>query len=131
MRTIEIDWDVYKALVNLREQEEMTDNDVLRNLLKLSPKVGAVGLSNSAAGQGYWISKGVRFPVGTAFRATYRGQIYHGRVESGGLVVDGKSFSSPSAAAVAITKNPVNGWTFWECKLAGSEAWTMIKSLRR
>lgn len=131
MEIIEVDWEVYRALINLREQKEVTFNDVLRKLLKLSPKQGVVGVPNSQAGQAVWISKGVRFPVGTEFRATYRGQTYHGMVESGSLTVNSKSFTSPSAAAVSITGNPVNGWTFWECKLPGTESWQTIKSLRR
>jgi hypothetical protein len=74
--------------------------------------------------------KGVKFPHGTEFRATYKGQIFNGVVEDGALAVNGKRFSSPSAAAVAITGNPVNGWIFWECKMPGQTKWKTIKSYR-
>lgn len=130
MTTIDIDFDVYKALTLRRTTEDMTYNDVLRELLRLGSKREDLR-SAAAAGQGDWVSKGVRFPAGTVFRATYKGEQYQGKIESGALVVDGKRFDSPSAAAVAITGNPVNGWTFWECRLPEKDSWQMIKSLRK
>mgnify|MGYP001160645801 FL=1 len=131
MNTIEIDFDVYKALTLRRAAEDVTCNDVLREVLGLSPKNGLASSPASAAGQGDWVTKGVRFPVGTEFRASYKGQTYYGKVESGKLVVNGKRFDSPSAAAGAITGNLVNGWTFWECRAPGKSSWQMIKSLRK
>lgn len=130
MNTIEIDFDVYKALTLRRISEDVTYNDVLREVLGLSPKTPSSPNSVSP-GRGDWIAKGVRFPVGTEFRAGYKGQTCYGKVESGALVVNGKRFDSPSAAAVAITGSPVNGWTFWECRLPGKNSWQMIKSLRK
>ena len=38
MITIEIDFDVYKKLTVRRESEEVSYNDVIRDLLKMSPK---------------------------------------------------------------------------------------------
>ena len=131
MIRIEIDFDVYKALMVRRSSEDVTDNDVLRELLGLSPRKNPDALVNSTAGQGDWVSKGVRFPSGTEFRASYKGQTHHGKVDSGGFVVDGKHFNSPSAAAVAITGHPVNGWTFWECRVPGKNSWQMLKFLRK
>ena len=73
----------------------------------------------------------MRFPAGTEFRAKYKGQTWLGRVEGGALVVNGKRYDTPSAAAVAITENPVNGWTFWECRLPGQAGWKILKALRK
>jgi Restriction Enzyme Adenine Methylase Associated len=78
-----------------------------------------------------WVTKGVRLPSGTELRATYKGQTYLARVASGALVFDGKRFNSPSAAAMAITRNPINGWTLWECRLPGQGRWMSLKELRR
>ncbi|MCX8115003.1 MAG: DUF4357 domain-containing protein, partial [Burkholderiaceae bacterium] len=78
-----------------------------------------------------WVTKGVTFPHGTEFRATHKGQMHKGVVQNGALVLNGKRFNSPSAAAVSITGNPVNGWRFWECKLPGSDRWTLIAELRK
>jgi hypothetical protein len=77
-----------------------------------------------------WIVQGVRFPAGTEFRATHKGKLYLGSVASGALVVGGKAYRSPSAAAVEITKVSTNGWAFWTCKLPNSEAWVQLKRLR-
>jgi len=130
MMNIEIDFDVFKALTLRRTTEDKSYNDVLRELLGLSPQKSSVP-SEHVSGHGGWVTKGVHFPTGTEFRASYRGQTYYGKVESGGLVVDNKRFHSPSAAAVAITGHPVNGWTFWECRMPGKSSWQMIKSLRK
>lgn len=128
METIEIDFEVFKELTLRRASEDVTYNDVLRHLLGLSSKKSIVNL---VSGEGAWVTKGIRFPSGTEFRATYKGQTYKGTVESGKLVVENKRFDSPSAAAVHITGNPVNGWTFWECRVPGKASWQMIKSLRK
>ncbi|HOX41758.1 MAG TPA: DUF4357 domain-containing protein, partial [bacterium] len=65
------------------------------------------------------------------FRANYKGQTILAKVESGSLVLNGKRFDSPSAAAVSITGNMVNGWIFWECRLPGKTSWQTIKMLRK
>lgn len=132
MRTIDIDFDVFKALTASRQSEEVTYNDVLRDLLRLPPKRpdAGSGIADNAV-NGAWVSKGVHFPAGTEFRANYKGVSYLGKVDAGALVVNNKRFDSPSAAAVAITDSPVNGWTFWECRLPGKSSWQMIKSLRK
>jgi hypothetical protein len=131
MLTIEIDFDVYKALTARRASEDVTCNDVLRELLGLSPRKSPSTLTGPEHVQGEWVCKGVRFPSGTEFRARYKGQFYYGKVESGALVVNGKRFNYVSPAAGSITRNSVNGWRFWECRLPGKSSWQMIESLRR
>lgn len=132
MRTIEVDFDVFKALTSRRPSEEVTENDVLRGLLGLPSNASpAAPEAANIADAGDWIVKGIRFPKGTEFRANYKGQTWLGRVERGTLVVNGNRFGSPSAAAFAITKSGVNGWTFWECRLPGQPSWQIIKGLRR
>ena len=127
---IEIDFDVFKDLTLRRSTEDVSYNDVLRELLGLPPQKNS-DCSEDVSVHGNWVAKGVVFPSGTEFRATYKGQTYYGKVESGGLVVDNTRFSYPSAAAVKITGNPVNGWTFWECRMPGESSWKMIKSFRK
>jgi DNA sulfur modification protein DndB len=77
-----------------------------------------------------WVVKNVEFPHGTEFRSTYHRQMYNARVDDGFLVLNGEKFSSPSAAAIKVTGNSVNGWIFWECKLPGKQNWQSINSLR-
>jgi len=131
MRTIEVDFDVYKALMMRRPTEEVTENDVLRELLQLPrAKTEPVPATGSPAA-GDWVTKGVRFPAGTEFRAHYKGQTHLGRVASGALMLNGKPYDSPSSAAVSITGSAVNGWKFWEARLPGEAGWKVIESLRR
>jgi hypothetical protein len=131
MKSIEIDFDVEKALFLRRTSEEVTYNDVLRDLLGLGPKKSPLTTTDTTSGQGDWVAKGVRFPSGTEFRATYKGKTYYGKVEAGALVVENKRYDSPSSAAVAITGSMVNGWIFWESRIPGRSSWQMIKLLRK
>ncbi len=135
--TLEVDFDVYKAVFARRANESVTENDVLRELLGLPPReehsaspAEPMNPRDTSSPED-WVVKGVRFPAGTNFRASYKGRTYSGRVEGGALVVDGKSYDSPSAAAVAITGNAVNGWRFWECRLPAKSTWQIIERLRR
>lgn len=127
MATIEIDFDVYKALTARRESEQESYNDVLRDLLGLPPKKAHTPSENR---KGDWITKGVRFPTETEFRARYKGTIYEAKVEDGSLVMNGRKYGSPSAAAGAITHTFVNGWIFWECRFPEDTLWRAIKTLR-
>jgi hypothetical protein len=130
MRTIEVDFDVYKALTLRRPAESVSENDVLRDLLGLAKKKSAAAGADSLA-PGDWVTKGVHFPAGTEFRATYKGRTYLARVEGGALALNGVKYDSPSAAAMSITTKPVNGWTFWECRLPGQAGWRTMKGLRK
>lgn len=130
MPTIEVDFDVFKALTARRPSEDISENDVIRQILGL-PTKGPSPAQPAAVAPGDWVTKGVRFPAGTEFRAAYKGQTYLGRVEGGSLVLSGKRFDTPSAAAMSITDSPVNGWTFWEARLPGQAGWKMIKTLRQ
>jgi hypothetical protein len=132
--SIDIDFDVYKELTFRRKAEDMTENDVLRELLGLSPTELSRSKLNDArnTSEGIpWVSKGVTFPHGTEFRADYSGRKYDAKVENGALVYNGKPYKTPSAAAMSITNTNVNGWGFWECKLPGKSTWLPIDKLRK
>ena len=129
MPAIEVDFEVYKELIRRRPSEAISENDVLRQVLGLANQRTPATV-NSSPVPGEWVTKGVRFPAGTEFRATYKGKTYLGRAENGALVLNGQRFDSPSAAAMSITGKPVNGWTFWEGRLPGRTAWQIIKAQR-
>lgn len=141
MHSIEIDFDVYKKLFVLREAESVTFNEVLRRVLNLPTTQNGLDFSPSgyeipvnsgnAINEDGWTTKRVTFPVGTEFRADYQGKTVFGRVESGGLNVNGTKYTSPSAAANAVTNTSVNGWIFWECKKPQESQWKLINSLRK
>jgi hypothetical protein len=128
MQIIEIDFDVFKEITARRKNEDITPNDVLRELFGLEPRQGSK--TPKAQSGKPWVVKGVVFPHGTEFRSTHKGQSYLAKVDDGSLVLNGKKFHSPSAAAVSVTGNPVNGWNFWECKLPGKSNWQNINSMR-
>lgn len=131
MHPIEVDFEVYKQLTVRRTTEEVSYNDVIRELLGLNPAKASVAKEPTVSSQDDWVAKGVRFPAGTEFRVNYKNQLRTGLVEDGVLVVNGKRYNSPSAAAVSITGGPVNGWRFWECKLPGKTSWQLIERLRK
>lgn len=130
MYPIEVDFEVFKELTVRRESESVTYNDVIRDLLRLGKPKPNAPLPPSNASQDDWVVKGVKFPAGTEFRARYKGETYTARVEDGMFALADKKFDTPSAAAISITNNSVDGWRFWECKLPGSHTWRIMKSLR-
>lgn len=91
-------------------------------------KTDRIHLKNSknSACDVWWVVDGVAFPNGTEFRGKYKGYCYYAQVCDGALMLNGKKFLSPSAAAVSITRNAVDGWLFWDCKLPGDSSWVSI-----
>lgn len=131
--SIEIDFDVFKELTVRRSTPDVTENDVLRQLLGLNPVTSLQEQSNRAESVSAgipWTSKGVTFPHGTKLRAEYGGRSYYAAIENGAIVYDGKSYKSPSAVAHAVTGTSANGWAFWECQLPGKSGWVRISELR-
>jgi hypothetical protein len=134
MQTIEVEFEVLKALMALREAESVTYNDVIRRLLGLEQPAAtkdAPAAPVDTVGSREWTTHAVAFPAGTECRATHKGALHSGRVEAGRLVVNGKGYESPSAAASAITNTSVNGRIFWECRRPGEKDWHLITELRR
>lgn len=125
MQKIDIDFDVYKEITSRRITEDVSANDVLREVFGLPKKQEKGELTADV-----WITKNVEFSVGTKFRAAHKGHVYYASVTNAGLLFGEQLFGSPSAAAMAITKKPVNGWTFWEYQFPNSDQWEVIKTLR-
>jgi hypothetical protein len=129
LQAIEIDFEVFKELTMRRASASVTYNDVLRDLLKLGTK-GKNGTAPILNGTP-WITKGVVFPHGTEFRATYKGASYSAHVDHGALIFNGTKYFSLSPAAIAITERPTNGWIFWQCKLPGQNTWKVADHYRK
>jgi hypothetical protein len=125
MVAIDVDFDVYKALTNLRPTETVSYNDVLRDILNLGQKQQPPGRQPVA-----WTWKGVTLPSGTELRAEYKGKVYTAAIVDGVWTQDGKIYGSPSAAAYAITGSGINGWVFWSVKRPGDTGWTSLGKLR-
>lgn len=118
MALIEVDWDVYKTLTVKRTTEDMTYNDVLRNLLKLGPATKVHQTTTALSGG--WTGKGHSFAADTQLRAIYKGKVYEAMIADGGIQFNGELYASPSAAAIAVTQNNVNGWRFWQLQKDGT-----------
>jgi hypothetical protein len=129
MPQVDIDFEVFKELTNLRPAEAVTYNDVIRDLLKL-PKP-AKSAHPSVNGTKPWVVSDTSFPAGSEFMADYKGKTYSGMVRDGKLELsDGAKFTTPSAAAMHITASNVNGWRFWKCKVPGASQFVLIERLR-
>jgi len=78
-----------------------------------------------------WIIDELAFPKGTEFRGKYKGYFYYGKVSKGALMINGREFFSPCAAAMAITRSSIDGWLFWDCKTPEASSWTNIHTLKQ
>ena len=105
--SIEIDFDVFKELTSRRKTPEMTENDVIRELLfgPKPPKPTQSQRNEQNPIGKPWVSKGVIFPHGTEFRAKYWGQIYYAQVEDGALVYEGKRLQIPFPGCKCYHRN--------------------------
>ena len=134
LRTIEIDFDVHKAVETARTSFSESPNDVLRRLLEIDTK--KVAAPAEPAGGRAWSGKGVSLPHGTQLRMDYNGAQHVGTIDNGVWSVEGKTFKSPSAAAggVALTKHgthpSLDGWVYWRAKRPGDHRWIDLNSLR-
>ena len=129
---IDVDFEVWQALTALRRDESDDYNAVLRRLLKLkaAPRRAAVGATRPDSNDGDWTYKNVTLPEGTVLRFPYKGVAHKARIVRGTIeLADGERFTSPSAAACAVTNTNVNGWKCWEVRHANGR-WVLLDSLR-
>ena len=139
-RSIEIDFEVHKAIELERRSFNETPNEVLRRMLGIDasevsrPEPSSV--MSLAAGRP-WVGKGkstgLTLPHGTALQLDYNGQRFTGRVENGSLVLEGQRFSSPSGAADELCrtrdgrKTSLNGKELIQVRLPGENGWVLLK----
>lgn len=123
--SIEIDLDIYKLIQAERKSFDETDNEILRRLLKLRPRE----VSDLEEG-GLHIGYGVFLPNGTLLKRKYKGVLYEAPVKEGKIWVKGKSFTSPSGAAVEVTGSAVNGWQFWAVQRPEEKTYPKLSALK-
>jgi hypothetical protein len=64
-------------------------------------------------------------------RGRSKGKTFNASVRDDGTIrLQGKVYASPSAAAVAATKYPVDGWWFWKYERAPGD-WVQLDELRK
>lgn len=140
---LDVSLPVFRELT-LRLSEGQTHDDVLREILRLDSIVEveapdplahfaetASAIANAwGKSDGGFRSRGLWLPNGSKLRARYRQKLYHAEIKEGNwLSADGKSHSSPSAAASAITRTTVNGLRFWEAQRPGEQGWRRLEQL--
>ncbi|MDB9801681.1 hypothetical protein OAC01_01820 [bacterium] len=135
LRTIEIDFDIFKLIQNERKGFDEPDYLALRRLLRLQE----INIKDAPKLQGRpFIEDGVSIPEGSLARMEYQRsqQIYEGVFKGGQLVVNGKGYSALSAAAsdLAVTKKgkktSLNGWIYWQVKRPEDSDWVLMDNLR-
>ncbi len=129
MTSIEIDLDVYKAIVHHSQYIDEPANNVLKRLLKLNDGMQASSYSNTAKKGGISV-KNVFLSNGMKLRKHYKGKLHEAFVVDGYIDLNNKKFTSPSGAAVYVTKGPVNGWRFWEYFDESDGKWKILETLR-
>ncbi len=132
LRQIEIDLEVHKRIELAKRSFAESENEVLHRLLGIDAAQPQLVQAGRA-----WSGKGVNLPHGTELQMEYNGRVHHGQIDEGRWLVEGESFSSPSAAAggVALTKAgtrpSLDGWMYWQVKRPNDGAWLPLKSLRQ
>jgi hypothetical protein len=137
--TIEIDFDVHKAIEMARRSFSETPNDVLRRFLKIDEQSDPQLVARQPDESGRpWSGKGVILPHGTQVRMEYNGRSYSGEILDGQWHAEGGTYGSPSAAAVGVAKNKfgdpitsLDGWLYWSAKFPDTSRWVPISSLRK
>ena len=77
-----------------------------------------------------WEVGGMVFPEGTEFRGNYKGYYYRAMVINKTLMINNRAFLTPSAAAISITRHPVDGWLFWEYKFPDQSCWRSLAQFK-
>jgi hypothetical protein len=99
------------------KEENLTADEVLRK---------ALGMKN----EGFSTSDGTYFPEGSVFLTWYKDRACSAVVKDGAIDIDGKTFTSLSAAAAHYTGRPTtNGWSFWSVKIPGKQEFVLCSTL--
>lgn len=68
---------------------------------------------------------------GAKLTASYKGGTFTAEVDGQEMIlIDGKTYNSPSLAATHVTKRPMNGWVFWKYQRSDG-TWSLIDELRK
>jgi hypothetical protein len=139
LTSIEIDFDIHKAIENERRGFDEPPRTALRRLLNLPAEAQtAVPVADAPAGRP-WREGLVEIPHGSDARMSYQrgSQIFEGKFLDGKLIVQGREFHTLSSAASALARTKdgmapsLNGWNYWEVRFPGQEKWVPLHMLRK
>lgn len=136
-KKIEIDIDVNKLIESHRISFEETQNEILKRILKNKNTIEDVfmpidienrimNINNNGL---FW--KGTLLKNGLILRKNFKGKLHYAKIENNQIVINNKSFHSPSAAAVELTNTSQNGWIFWEYFDEEKNVWKILDNLRK
>jgi len=129
--TIEIDLDVYKAIVHHSEFINEPANDVLKRLFKLNKSVeSSINENNSKSEIGGILVKKVFLKSGLKLRKHFKGNLFEAIVHDGYIEFNNQRYNSPSGAAVRAANGSVNGWRFWDFFDEKNGTWKSLETLR-
>jgi len=138
---IEVSLEVFKALTARLSYDGQSYSDLIKDLLDEDspldyedPAEGMHGTDHSVflkqSAQGGFASRKLWLPHGTVLRARYRQKEYRARIDNNAWLDEaGNHYSSPSAAAHAITGNNVNGLRFWDAWRPNDRTWHRLEAL--
>lgn len=125
---LNVELDVYKEIISHQIDVDETPNDILKRILvRYSEQLRS---ENRDYNQRLFKTHTERRTLhdGLHLSKKYKGKTYTAVVRGGKVVMNGKEYSSPSAAAKEITNNNVNGWMWWKYK-DHDGAWKVIKNI--
>jgi hypothetical protein len=136
---IEIDFEVFKELTIRRANENVSYNDVLREVLAIdasAAKACPVGSAGTQApsltpniGGGYAFRGGF-LPNGSKLKALFKNRIYTAEIIDGKWVgEDGVNHATPTAACTHITGTATSYGRFWSVKRPSDIEWVRLSSL--
>jgi hypothetical protein len=136
---IEIDFQVFKELTVRRSNENVSYNDVLRDILDIdatATETSPAGLAGVRAqsltpnvGGGYAFRGGF-LPNGSKLKALFKNRIYTAEIIDGKWVgEDGVSHATPTAACTHITGTATSYGRFWSVKRPNDIEWVRLSSL--
>ena len=87
--------------------------------------------SGPATGGRPWRTQGVELPHGARLVANHGGKEVSAVINDGRLLLDGKVFTSVTAAATFVVGSRVRGWDFWNCILPSTDNEVPLRKLAR
>jgi len=138
--TIDIDSDLFQKLQSLAVPLVDSTDSVISKLLDHWEQNHKAEEKTGLSAEEEWMTpRGEKFPVGTRLRAHYNGEEFKADVTRSGILVQGETFNSPSAAAIHA-KNlanitgasaSTNGWKFWEYWDEAEQRWRSIRIIQQ
>jgi hypothetical protein len=129
--SIDIDLDVYKAIVNHSNYINEPANDVLKRLLAKTNVVPSLVQKSHTEDHTSGITvKGIFLKSGLKLRKHFKGTLFEAVVRNGHIEFNSKRYTSPSGAAVVAAKGSVNGWRFWDFLDDNDGKWKLLELLR-